>query len=51
MIANESVAHMQSKLPSVAHVFFEEKGQDLGLDTWEVASLLRAVSSFLDSLE
>ena len=50
MMTNEAVKHVQSILPNVMHVLIETAGHDLGLDTWEVSPLLRAVTSFLGSL-
>jgi pimeloyl-ACP methyl ester carboxylesterase len=50
MMTNEAVKHVQSILPNAMHVFIETAGHDLGLDTWEVSPLLRAVTSFLESL-
>lgn len=50
MMTNEAVKHVQSILPNAMHVFIETAGHDLGLDTWEVSPLLRAVTSFLGSL-
>lgn len=50
MMTNEAVKHVQSILPGAMHVFIEEAGHGLGLDTWEVAPILRAVTSFLETL-
>ncbi|MEI9479430.1 MAG: alpha/beta hydrolase [Deltaproteobacteria bacterium] len=50
MMTNEAVKHVQSIVPTVMHVLIETAGHDLGLDTWEVSPLLRAVTSFLGSL-
>jgi pimeloyl-ACP methyl ester carboxylesterase len=50
MMTNEVVRHVQSILPSAMHVIIETAGHGLGLDTWEVAPLLRAVTSFLETL-
>jgi pimeloyl-ACP methyl ester carboxylesterase len=50
MMTNEAVKHVQSILPNAMHVLIETAGHDLGLDTWEVSPLLRAVTSFLGSL-
>lgn len=50
MMTNEMVKHVQSILPNAMHVFIETAGHDLGLDTREVSPLLRAVTSFLESL-
>lgn len=49
MMTNAIVKHIQSVLPNVMHVLIK-KDHGLGLDTWEVSPLLRAVTSFLDSL-
>lgn len=50
MMTNEAVKHVQSILPNGIHVLIETAGHDLGLDTWEVSPLLRALTSFLGSL-
>ena len=50
MMTNEAVKHVPSILPNAMHVLIETAGHDLGLDTWEVSPLLRAVTSFLGSL-
>ena len=50
MMTNEAVKHVQSILPNAMHVLIATAGHDLGLETWEVSSLLRAVTSFLGSL-
>jgi pimeloyl-ACP methyl ester carboxylesterase len=34
----------------VVHVYLEGAGHDLGLDTWKVTGLLRAVTNFVESL-
>jgi pimeloyl-ACP methyl ester carboxylesterase len=49
MVSDENVAHIQSILPNIIHVLIK-KDHGLGLDTWEVAPLLRAVTCFLDSV-
>jgi pimeloyl-ACP methyl ester carboxylesterase len=50
MMTNEIVKHVQSILPTAMHVLIETAGHGLGMDTWEVAPLIRAVTSFLESL-
>ena len=50
MITDEVVKHVQSILPNAMHVLIETAGHGLGMDTWEVAPLIRAVTSFLESL-
>ena len=50
MITNNVLEHVQSILPNAMHVFLETAGHDLGLDTWEVSPLLRALTSFFGSL-
>jgi pimeloyl-ACP methyl ester carboxylesterase len=50
MMTNEAVKHVQTIVPNAMHVLIETAGHDLGLDTWEVSPLLRAVTSFLGSL-
>lgn len=50
MMTNDVVEHVQSILPNVMHIYIEKAGHDLGLDTWEVSPLLRALTSFFGSL-
>lgn len=50
MMTNASVEYALSKLEIGAHVPIEEYGHDLGLDSWEAGALLRAVSTFLESI-
>ena len=50
MMTDEVVKHVQSMLPNAMHVLIETAGHGLGLDTWEVAPLIRAVTGFLESL-
>jgi pimeloyl-ACP methyl ester carboxylesterase len=50
MMTNEVVKHVQSILPNAKHVLIETADHGLGMDTWEVAPLLRAVTSFLEPL-
>ena len=50
MMTNDVVEHVQSILPNVMHIYIETAGHDLGLDTWEVSPLLRALTSFFGSL-
>lgn len=50
MLTDKAVDHVRSIIPHASHVFFESSGHELGLDTWEVAPLLRAVTNFLDML-
>ena len=50
MMTDQVIAHVLSKLPAAMHVLINEAGHDLGLETWEIAPLMRAVTSFLDSL-
>ena len=49
-MTNDVVKHVQSILPNTVHVLIETAGHGLGMDTWEVAPLIRAVTSFLESL-
>jgi pimeloyl-ACP methyl ester carboxylesterase len=51
MMSNDVVKHVQSILPNAMHVLIETAGHGLGMDTWEIAPLIRAVTSFLESLE
>ncbi len=50
LMTDGDVEHGLSVLPDAAHVLIEHAGHDLGLATWEVAPLLRAVMDFLESL-
>jgi pimeloyl-ACP methyl ester carboxylesterase len=50
MMTNQVVKHVQSILPNAMHVLIETAGHGLGLDTWEVSPLIRAVTGFLESL-
>ncbi|MFN2234860.1 MAG: alpha/beta fold hydrolase [Anaerolineales bacterium] len=50
MMTDEMVKHAQSILPNAMHVLIESAGHSLGTDTWEVAPLSRAVTSFLGAL-
>ena len=49
MMTNNIVKHVQSVLPNAMHVLIG-KDHGLGLDTWEMQPLIRAVTSFLDSV-
>jgi pimeloyl-ACP methyl ester carboxylesterase len=51
MMTDEAVEHVRSILPNVVHLYIEAAGHDLGLETWEVSPLIRAVTSFLGSCE
>jgi len=50
MMTDRVVKQVQSILPGSVHVLIETAGHGLGMDTWEVAPLIRAVSAFLQSL-
>jgi len=49
MLTDKIVKHVQSILPGSMHVLLE-KDHNLGMDTWEVSPLLRAVVNFLETL-
>jgi len=49
MMTDRVIRHVQSILPKALHVLIN-KDHGLGMDTWEVAPLLRAVVSFLESV-
>lgn len=49
-VFDEDVEWVLGLLGEGAHAKLEGLGHNLGLDTWEVAPLLRAVSGFLESL-
>ena len=50
VISDSDAEHALALLPNGVHVKLEGTGHSLGMDTWEVAPLLRAVTSFLESL-
>jgi pimeloyl-ACP methyl ester carboxylesterase len=50
MMTSDSVKHVQSILPDVNHVLLNEVGHDLGLESWEIGPLLRAIMSFLETV-
>ncbi len=50
LMSSSDVELALSLNPNAYHVSIEETGHDLGLDTWEVAPLLRIINSFLESL-
>jgi pimeloyl-ACP methyl ester carboxylesterase len=47
MMTDEAVKHVKTRLPGAEHAFLEACGHNLGLDTWDVAPLLRSVMIFL----
>lgn len=49
LLSDEAVGYALSKLQGATHVLLKA-GHDLGLSTWQVAPLLRAVTDFLESL-
>jgi len=49
MMTDRVIRHVQSILPKALHVLID-KDHGLGMDTWEVEPLLRAVVSFLESV-
>jgi len=50
VISDSDAKNALALLPDGLHVKLEGTGHDLGMDTWKVAPLLRAVTSFLESL-
>jgi len=50
IISDSDAKHALSLLANGVHAKLEDTGHDLGLDTWKVTPLLRAVTSFLESL-
>ncbi|KPL06837.1 hypothetical protein AMJ86_07005 [bacterium SM23_57] len=50
MMTDEAVLHVRSIVQNVMHVLIKTAGHDLGLANWEVAPLMRAVTSFLATL-
>ena len=50
MLSNHEEEYVQSIIPEISHVIIKDEGHALGLDTWNVTSLLQAISNFLESL-
>jgi pimeloyl-ACP methyl ester carboxylesterase len=50
IISDSDAKHALSLLRNGVHVKMEDTGHDLGLYTWKLSPLLRAVTSFLESL-
>lgn len=50
LMSSSDVELALSLNPNAHHVSIEETGHNLGLDTWEVTPLLRAIICFLESL-
>jgi pimeloyl-ACP methyl ester carboxylesterase len=50
VISDSDVKHALSLFPNGLHVKLEGTGHNLGMDTWKVAPLLRALTNFLESL-
>jgi pimeloyl-ACP methyl ester carboxylesterase len=50
LLSNHEVEYVQSIIPEISHVIITDEGHALGLDTWNVTPLLRAISNFLESL-
>jgi pimeloyl-ACP methyl ester carboxylesterase len=50
VVSDSDVKHALSLLPDGLDVKLQGTGHDLGLATWTVAPLLRAMTSFLESL-
>lgn len=48
-LSDETVEYVLSKLQDATHVLLQA-GHDLGLSTWQVTPLLRAVTNFVESL-
>jgi pimeloyl-ACP methyl ester carboxylesterase len=48
-VADEDVEQIQRLIPDSVHVRLNEIGHNLGLDTWEVGPLLKAITEFLES--
>jgi pimeloyl-ACP methyl ester carboxylesterase len=49
MMTDKVIRQVQSVIPQTMHVLIE-KDHGLGMDTWEVAPLIRAVTDFLNTL-
>jgi pimeloyl-ACP methyl ester carboxylesterase len=50
MMTNEGVKKVKSMYPNTEHASFVSVGHDLGLETWNVAALLRVIANFLSML-
>jgi pimeloyl-ACP methyl ester carboxylesterase len=50
LMTDQDVERAKSMLSDVAHVLLQRTGHDLGLRSWQVGPLLRAVMGFLESL-
>ena len=50
IMTDDDVDYAVAQLSEAYHVQIEDVGHGLGMDTWEVAPILRAVVSFLESL-
>jgi len=50
MMTDGAVHHVKSIMPQAEHALLKASGHDLGLDTWDVAPLLRVIVSFLNIL-
>jgi pimeloyl-ACP methyl ester carboxylesterase len=51
MMTDASVDYALAELPDATHVLIEGAGHDLLMNTWKERSLLRALFTFLDTLE
>lgn len=49
MLTGRAVEQVRSHLPNALHIYIESAGHNLGLDTWQVSPLIRAVTSFLEA--
>ena len=50
VVSDSDAEHALSLVTNGVHARLEGVGHNLGLDTWQVAPLLRAVTGFLESL-
>lgn len=50
MLSNREVDYAKSVNPQITNIAIDDEGHSLGLYTWNVAPLLRAVMNFLESL-
>jgi len=50
MLSDHDVEYAKSVNPEISNIVIHDEGHSLGLYTWNVAPLLRAVMSFLESL-
>ena len=50
MMTDGAVQHVKSIVPQTEHALLKASGHDLGLDSWDVAPLLRVIVNFLNTM-